>query len=181
MNSSIKTIIMMLFLVVTLQSCNQDPTLQSYYVDSELAPGFTSLDVPISLLKIDETQLDEEQKEAYESVDKLSMVAFVAEDGNKEQMEIEFAKVKTILENPKYEELMRGGNSTDGKFVVKCVGDGENVDEFILLGNSNDAGFAVIRVIGDDMNFSKIMKLASVLDEGNIEETQLREITKFFQ
>merc|ERR1711974_562853 len=122
-----------------------------------------------------ETQLDEEQKEAYESVDKLSMVAFVAEDGNKEQMEIEFAKVKTILENPKYEELMRGGNSTDGKFVVKCVGDGENVDEFILLGNSNDAGFAVIRVIGDDMNFSKIMKLASVLDEGNIEETQLRE------
>ncbi|MBR9847485.1 MAG: DUF4252 domain-containing protein [Algicola sp.] len=181
MNSSIKTIIMMLFLVVTLQSCNQDPTLQSFYVDSELAPGFTSLDVPISLLKIDETQLDEEQKAAYESVDKLSMVAFVAEDGNKEQMEIEFAKVKTILENPKYEELMRGGNSTDGKFVVKCVGDGENVDEFILLGNSNDAGFAVVRVIGDDMNFSKIMKLASVLDESNIEESQLKDITKFFQ
>ena len=181
MNSSIKTIIMMLFLVVTLQSCNQDPTLQSFYVDSELAPGFTSLDVPISLLKIDETQLDEEQKAAYESVDKLSMVAFVAEDGNKEQMEIEFAKVKTILENPKYEELMRGGNSTDGKFVVKCVGDGENVDEFILLGNSIDAGFAVVRIIGDDMNFSKIMKLASVLDENNIEESQLKDITKFFQ
>ncbi|WP_040253564.1 DUF4252 domain-containing protein [Psychroserpens mesophilus] len=181
MNSSIKTIIMMLFLVVTLQSCNQDPTLQSFYVDSELAPGFTSLDVPISLLKIDETQLDEEQKAAYESVDKLSMVAFVAEDGNKEQMDIEFAKVKTILANPKYEELMRGGNSTDGKFVVKYVGDGENVDEFILLGNSSEAGFAVVRIIGDDMNFSKIMKLASVLDEGNIEETQLKEITKFFQ
>jgi len=171
----------MLFLVVTLQSCNQDPTLQSFYVDSELAPGFTSLDVPISLLKIDETLLDEEQKEAYESVDKLSLVAFVAEDGNKEQMDIEYAKVKTILENPKYEELMRGGNSTDGKFVIKCVGDAENVDEFILLGNSKDTGFAVIRIIGDDMNFSKIMKLTSVLDENNIEESQLKEITKFFQ
>lgn len=171
----------MLFLVATLQSCNQDPTLQSFYVDSELAPGFTSLDVPISLLKIDETLLDEEQKEAYDSVDKLSMVAFVAEEGNKDQMKIEFAKVKAILENPKYEELMRGGNSTDGKFVIKCVGDGENVDEFILLGNSNESGFAVVRVIGDDMNFSKIMNLASVLDEGNIEQSQLKEITKFFQ
>ena len=181
MNSSIKTLIMMLFLVVSLQSCNQDPTLQSFYVDSELAPGFTSLDVPISLLKIDETLLDEEQKEAYESVDKLSMVAYVADDVNKEQMNLEFAKVKAILDNPKYEELMRGGNSTDGKFVVKCIGDGDDVDEFILLGNSNDAGFAVVRIIGDDMNFSKIMKLASVLDEGNIEESQLKQITKFFQ
>ncbi|WP_323787932.1 DUF4252 domain-containing protein [Psychroserpens sp.] len=181
MNSSIKTIIMMLFLVVTLQSCNQDPTLQSFYVDSELAPGFTSLDVPISLLKIDETLLDEEQQEAYDSVEKLSLIAFVAEEGNAEQMNIEYAKVQTILKNPKYEELMRGGNSTDGKFIVKCIGDGDNVDEFILLGNSNDKGFAVVRVLGDDMNFTKIMKLATVLDSGNIEETQLKEITKFFQ
>ena len=181
MNSSIKTLIMMLFLVVALQSCNQGPTLQSFYVDSELSPGFTSLDVPISLLKIDETLLDEEQKEAYDSVDKLSLVAYVADEGNAEEMDIEYAKVLTILENPKYEELMRGGNSTDGKFIVKCIGDGDNVDEFILLGNSNETGFAVVRVLGDDMNFSKIMKLASVLDEGNIEESQLKEITKFFQ
>ncbi len=181
MNSSIKTIIIMLILVVTLQSCNQDPTLQSFYVDSELAPGFTSLDVPISLLKIDESLLDEEQKEAYESIKKLSLVAFVAEDGNKEEMNAEYAKVQTILENPKYEELMRGGNSIDGKFVIKCIGDGDNVDEFILLGNSNETGFAVVRVLGDDMNFAKIMKLASVLDESNIEESQLKEITKIFQ
>lgn len=181
MNSSIKTIIMMLLLVVTVQSCNQGPTLQSFYVDSELAPGFTSLDVPVSLLKIDETTLDEEQQEAYDSVDKLSLVAFVAEDGNKDQMDIEYAKVQTILKDPKYEELMRGGNATDGKFVVKCVGDGENVDEFIVLGNSQDVGFAVIRIIGDDMNFSKIMKLASVLDENNIEETQLKDFAKIFQ
>lgn len=172
---------MMLFLVVTLQSCNQGPTLQSFYVESELAPGFTSLDVPVSLLKIDEETLDPEQKEAYDSVEKLSMVAFVAEDGNAEQMDIELAKVKTILNDPKYEELMRGGNSTDGKFVIKCVGDGENVDEFILLGNSKETGFAVVRIIGDDMNFNKIMKLASVLDENSIEEDQLKEITKFFQ
>ncbi|WP_033961658.1 DUF4252 domain-containing protein [Psychroserpens jangbogonensis] len=181
MNSSIKTLIMMLFLVVALQSCNQGPTLQSFYVDSELAPGFTSLDVPISLLKIDETLLDVEQKEAYDSVDKLSLVAYVADEGNAEEMNTEYAKVLTILENPKYEELMRGGNSTDGKFIVKCIGEGDNVDEFILLGNSNETGFAVVRVLGDDMNFSKIMKLASVLDEGNIEESQLKEITKFFQ
>jgi hypothetical protein len=171
----------MVILVVTLQSCNQDLSLQTYYVDSELAPGFTSLDVPTSMLKIDETTLTEAQKEAYESIEKLSLLAFVVDESNKETMDLELAKVKTILEDPRYEELMRGGNSTDGKFIVKCIGDGDNVDEFILFGNSNESGFAVVRVLGDDMNFSKIMELASVLEESDMDSSQLKQITKFFK
>ncbi len=171
----------MVILVVTLQSCNQDLSLQSYYVDSELAPGFTTLDVPTSMLKIDETTLTEEQKEAYESIEKLSLLAFVVDESNKETMDIELAKVKAILKDPKYEELMRGGNSTDGKFVIKCIGDGDDVDEFILLGNSNASGFAVVRVLGDDMNFSKIMNLASVLENSDMDNSQLKNITKFFK
>ena len=182
MNTSIKTIITMLILVVTLQSCNQDLTLQTYYVDSELAPGFTSLDVPTSMLKIDESTLTEAQKDAYESIDKLSLLAFVGDDSNKDEMDAEVAKIKTILKDSKYEELMRGGNSTDGKFVVKCIGgEGDNVDEFILFGNSNDKGFVVVRILGDDMNFNKIMELASVFDENSIEETQFKDIAKFFK
>ncbi|SDS63705.1 protein of unknown function [Formosa sp. Hel1_31_208] len=181
MHTSIKTIIKMLILVVTLQSCNQGLTLQTYYVDNELAPGFTSLDVPVSMLNIDEDQLTPEQLEAYESVEKLSMIAYVSDADNQEEMEAEYKKVQTILKDPKYEELMRGGNSTDGKFIVKCIGDGDDVDEFILLGNSKDTGFAVVRILGDDMNFNKIMQLTSVLDESNIEESQIKDITKFFK
>ncbi|MFT4612669.1 MAG: hypothetical protein ACI9OT_002058, partial [Gammaproteobacteria bacterium] len=71
MNTLIKSIIAMLILVVTLQSCNQDQTLQTYYVDNELSPGFTSLDVPVSMLQIDEESLTEEELEAYESIEKL--------------------------------------------------------------------------------------------------------------
>lgn len=181
MNTSIKTIITMLILVVTLQSCNQDLSLQTYYVDSELAPGFTSLDIPVSMLQIDETTLTEDQIEAYESIEKLSMLAFLKDEANLEDFEVEMAKVKTILKDPRYEELMRGGNSTDGKFVIKCIGDGDDVDEFILFGNSNEQGFAVVRVLGDDMNFNKIMKLASVLDEGTFEDSQLKGISNFFK
>ncbi|MEH6535673.1 MAG: DUF4252 domain-containing protein [Psychroserpens sp.] len=181
MNTSIKTIITMLILIVTLQSCNQGLTLQTYYVDNELAPGFTSLDVPVSMLRIEESTLTEEQLEAYESVEKLSMLAFVKDESNMEDFEAEIAKVKTILKDPKYEELMRGGNSTDGKFIIKCIGDGDNIDEFILFGNSNETGFAVVRVLGDDMNFNKIMELASVFDENSIEENQFKDITKFFK
>lgn len=180
MNTSIKTIITMLILVVTLQSCNQDLTLQTYYVNNELAPGFTSLDVPVSILDIDEESLTEEQLEAYESIEKLSLIAFVLDESNKEQMDIEYAKVKTILNNPNYEELMRGGNSTDGKFVIKCIGDGDDIEEFILFGNSNTTGFGVIRVLGDDMNFNKIAQLAKVIQESNIENSPLEKFSGFF-
>jgi len=180
MNTSIKTIIMMLILVVTLQSCNQNQTLQTFYVDNELAPGFTSLDVPVSMLQIDEESLTKEQLEAYESIEKLSLIAFVLDESNQEQMDIEYAKVKTILKNPKYEELMRGGNSTDGKFVIKCIGDGDVIDEFILFGNSNTSGFGVVRVLGDDMNFNKIAQLAKVLQDTDIENSQMKKFSEFF-
>lgn len=168
-------------MVVSFQSCNHDPSLQTYYVDNELAPGFTSLDVPTSMLKIDEENLTEAQKEAHESIEKLSLLAFVKDESNIDVMDVEVAKIKTILKDPKYEELMRGGNSTDGKFVVKCIGEGDNVDEFILFGNSDENGFVVVRILGDDMNFNKIMELASVFDENSIEESQFKDITKFFK
>ena len=75
---------------------------------------------------------------------------------------------------------MRGGNSTDGKFVIKCIGDGDDVDEFILFGNSNTTGFGVIRVLGDDMNFNKIAQLAKVLQESDIENSTLEKFSGFF-
>jgi hypothetical protein len=181
MNTSVKIIINLFILVVTLQSCNQDQTLQTFYVDNELAPGFTSLDVPVSMLQIDEESLTEEQLEAYESIEKLSLIAFVLDGSNKEQMAIEYAKVQSILKDPKYEELMRGGNSTDGKFVIKCTGDGDRIEEFILFGNSNTSGFGVIRVLGDDMNFNKIAQLAAVLRESDIENSQLDKFSNFFK
>ncbi len=167
-------------LVAALTSCNQGETLQTYYVDNELKSGFTSVDVPVSMLKIDEETLDEEQKEAYDSVEKLSMIAFVLDESNNTEYEVEFAKVKSILKDPKYQELMRGGNTTDGKFIINFIGTEESIDEFVLLGNSNEKGFAIVRVLGDDMNLNKIMKLGSVFKTMDMDSSQLSKFTEFF-
>ena len=172
---------MMLVLVVTFMSCNQNPTLQTYFVDHELKPGFTSIDIPTSFLNIDQTNLTEEQKEAYKSIDKLNMLAFVMSDENKTEYEVELNKVKDILKDPKYEELMRGGNTTDGKFVVKFLGKENSIDELIVFGNANDRGFAIIRVLGDDMSAEKVAKLYSALDTANINESQINQFADFFK
>lgn len=181
MTSSIKNIITMLILVVTFTSCDQNPSLQTYFVDNELKPGFTSIDIPTSLLNIEQTSLTEEQKDAYKSIDKLNMLAFVLSDNNKAEYEVELNKVKEILKNPKYQELMRAGNSTDGKFVIKYIGDEDSIDELIIFGNANEKGFAIIRVLGDDMSAQKVVKLYSAVDPSNINESQITQFTEFFK
>lgn len=171
----------MLLLVVAYTSCNQGPTLQTYFVDNELKTGFLSVDAPISLLNLEKVELTKEQEEAYKSIDKLNALAYKLDVNNTAEYEIELAKVKAILKNPKYEELMRGGNSTDGRFMIKFIGEVNNVDELILFGNANDKGFVVVRVLGDDMNAGKLMSLQSVLKEMDFENANLTGITDFLK
>ena len=181
MIQSIKKSIVVLFLVAAFTSCNQGPTLQTYYVDNELKPGFTSFDVPSSIVNVENVDMTEVQKEAYNSVDKLNVLTFMKEDTEAEDYKLELEKVQTILKDPKYEELMRGGNSVDGKFTVKFLGDIDNIEELIIFGNATNKGFIIARILGDDMNASKLMSLSSVLKNANIEEDQLKGITDFFK
>ncbi|SHH44022.1 protein of unknown function [Winogradskyella jejuensis] len=172
----------MLALIITaFSSCNNGPTLQTYYVDNELKPGFTTFDAPTSLINVDKVELTEQQERAYKSVDKLNALIFQIDENNKEQYKVELEKIKTILKNPKYEELMRGGNTADGKFIVKFLGDVESIDELIVLGNANDKGFAVIRILGDDMNANDLLSLRTALDKANFESTDLNGLTDFFK
>lgn len=181
MIQSIKKLAVMLLLVVAYTSCNQGPTLQTYYVDNQIKPGFLSVDAPIGLLNIEEVELTKEQEEAYKSIDKLNILAYRIDSNNKAEYELELANIKTILKNPKYEELMRGGNSVDGRFKVMFIGEVDNVDELILFGNSDDKGFIVARVLGDDMNAGKIMSLQSVLKDMDFENANLKGIADFIK
>jgi hypothetical protein len=181
MIKSIKKSIVMFLLVTAFTSCNQGPTLQTYYVDNELKPGFASFDVPTSFINIENVEMTDDQREAYESVDKLNVLTYIEENTDSEDYALELQKVKTILENPKYEELMRGGNSRDGKFVIKFLGDIENIDELIVFGNANNKGFMIARVLGKDMNAGKLMSLTSVLEKANFEESQIKGLTDFFK
>ncbi|MFD1064246.1 DUF4252 domain-containing protein [Winogradskyella litorisediminis] len=172
---------MLVLIVTAFLSCNNGPTLQTYYVDNELKPNFTTYDVPASFINVDEIELTDQQKKAYKSVDKLNVLLFKADEANSKAYNEELAKLKSILKDKKYDELMRGGNSTDGKFLVKFLGEVEAIDEVIILGNANDKGFAVVRILGDDMNVSDLMSLQTVMDKIKFEDTDLTGLTDFFK
>jgi hypothetical protein len=57
----------------------------------------------------------------------------------------------------------------------------EHIDEFVLFANSKDAGFAVIRVLGTDMNPNSVVTLMSVLKSSNIDMAQLKPLQEMFK
>lgn len=165
-----------LFLVL---GCSQELTLQTYFVEHQEASGFMSVDIPMSFLNPDKIELTDVQEEAIDSIDKLNMLAYSLSDGTEEEFNAELAKVKTILKAEKYNDLMRGGNPTDGKLYIKYIGEDSEIDELIVFGFSSDNGFAIIRVLGDNMELSKIMKLETVVDQFDTENANVEDFMKF--
>ncbi|SEO39380.1 protein of unknown function [Flavobacterium sp. CF108] len=159
--------------LLTFVSCNSEPSLQKYFVENTDKKDFIALDVSSTILNLDNTKLSAEQKEAINSFDKMNILAFKANDKNQVQFEAERNKVKAILKDPKYQELMKVGSGKDGA-SISYVGSDENIKEFIVFANRKENGFAVVRVLGNNMNPNNIMTLMSVLKESKIDMEQLK-------
>jgi hypothetical protein len=169
-----------IFLSLLVVGCNSEPTLQKYFVENTENKNFIALDVSPSILNVDKAQLSAEQIGALESFDKMNVLAFKLNETNKAQFESERAKVNQILENKKYQQLMKYGSGSVGA-SVSYLGSDEHIDEFVLFANSKEAGFAVVRVLGTDMNPNSIVTLMSVLKSSNIDMAQLKPLQEMFK
>ena len=180
MKRAIDHLLLGLFATVMLVSCSSGPTLQTYFVDHQEAPNFISQDLPISMLNMDTSGFTEEEHEAFKSVKRLNFIGFKANESNAEEAKAEMATVKEILKNEKYNDLIEFSDQGN-KFTVKYVGTDDEADEFIIFGNSKEFGFGVVRVLGSDMNPSKMMTLANSLQKADIDASQIDNIKNFFK
>ena len=169
-------ILLSLFLV----SCNSEPSLQKYFVEHLEDKNFIAMDVSSSILNIDASKLTVEQSQAMQSFDKMNILAFKLNDKNKAQFETERAKVSAILKDEKYQQLMKFGSGKEGA-SVSFVGLDEHIDEFVFFANRNENGFAVVRVLGKDMNPTHIMNMMSVLQQSNIDLEQLKPLQEMIK
>ena len=156
-----------------LSGCNSEPTLQKYFVENSEKKDFIALDVSPTIINMDKTKLTAEQKTALASFDKMNVLAFKLDKSNQKQYDIESQKVTQILKNEKYQNLMKVGSGKDGA-SVSFVGDDNHINEFILFAKKKENGFAVIRILGNDMNPNNIMSMISLLKSSNIDLAQLK-------
>lgn len=153
-------------------SCNTAPSLQKYYVDSKENSEFISIDIPSSILQIKDENVTEEVKNTLNTIKKVNFLALQLTDTNKDLYTSEKEKVKQILKNPKYKQLMRM-NGGKGNVSINYLGDEDAIDEVVIFGSDNNKGFALVRVIGENMNPADILKISQQIKlDGNSNQMQ---------
>jgi hypothetical protein len=75
---------------------------------------------------------------------------------------------------------MKFGSGKDGA-SVSFVGDNEHIEEFVLYANKKENGFAVIRILGKDMNPTGIMTMISLLQKSNVNLEQLKPLQQLLE
>jgi len=162
-----------------LTSCNSEPSLQKYFVEKTENKDFIAVDVSPEILNIEKTKLTPEQSEALKSFEKMNILAFKLDSTNTTQYDLERAKVNDILKNEKYQKLMSFGSGKDG-VTISFVGEEENIEEFVVYAKSKETGFAVVRILGNNMNSTHIMNMLSVMQNSNMDLEQLKPLQAMF-
>ncbi|WP_166921903.1 DUF4252 domain-containing protein [Flavobacterium poyangense] len=169
-----------LLALLTLISCNSEPSLQKYFVENTDNKNFISLDISPSILNLDKAKLSTEQSDALNSFEKMNILAFKVNATNGKEFETERTKVKAILKDPKYQELMKFGSGKEGA-SISYVGTEDHIEEFVVFLNRKENGFAVVRVLGKDMNPTHIINLMSVLQKSKIDMEQLKPLEQLLK
>ncbi|MCG9972628.1 DUF4252 domain-containing protein [Christiangramia crocea] len=161
-----------------LASCDDGKSLQKYYVDNQESTEFLAMDVPPSMFANLES-LDEEQRATMQSIKKINVLAIRA-DQHPEKFEEEKAKLNDIFKDERYQLLMKygGGNR---KAELYFTGEEDAIDELIVYGYDDEKGLGVARVLGEDMNPEKIMKLMKSLDKDDVNVEGIKGLGGIFE
>jgi len=173
-------LILVLSISLLFVACSSTQSLQEYYIDSSENPNFLSIDLPVSLLNLKKIDLNEEEKEVLESLNKMNVLAFKKDDTNDADYVTEKTKVKAILKNPEFSELMKM-NTPYGKATIKYLGEDDAIDEVIIYGDSKEKGFVLVRVLGDDMNPAHLVKFINAIEKSDYKGEGLDRIGEFLK
>ncbi|WP_417886770.1 DUF4252 domain-containing protein [Zunongwangia sp.] len=158
-------------------ACNKQKSLQEYYVEKQDDNKFIAVDIPTSLFaNLD--NFDAEEKAIIESVRKVNVLALPLKNDTA-YFEKQKTELQDILRNEDYQLLMKVGNS-DQRGSLYFTGKEDAIDEIIAFGYSNKKGMGVARILGDNMNPEKIMKLLKSLDKEDVNLKGLESLEGIF-
>jgi len=175
----VKYITALIIGILTLVSCNNDPSLQRYLVDMQEDDRFLKIDLATSLLQSDNSNFTEEEKEILKTVKKVNIVAYPIKSGSAAEYETEKAKVKEIIGQEKYKTLSKM-KSKGMNITLKYLGKEEAIDEIIVFASSPEKGFGVFRLLYDDMRPNQVLKLMNSIDRGDLDVSKLSGIGDIF-
>lgn len=175
----IKYSIPFIMALLALASCSNEGSLQKYLVDKQDDDKFLKVDVATSLMQPDDSSLSEEQKDILNTVKKVNVVAYKIKDGNTAEYETEKEKLASIMNQEKYKTLIKYGSNNRGA-TLKYLGEEDAIDEVIVFASDNDKGFAVFRLLGENMRPDQMIKLMNSIDNGDLDVSKFSGIGELF-
>ena len=176
----VKIITAAVIAALTLMSCNNDASLQKYLVDKQEDDRYLKVDFATSLLQGENAQFTAEEQEILKTIKKVNVVAYPVKNGNEAEYEIEKAKAKTIIGNPRYKTLSKM-TSNEFNVTLNYLGEEDAIDEVIVFASSDEKGFGVFRLLCDDMRPDQMMQLVKAFDRGDIDMSKLSGISEMFE
>ena len=164
---------------VTLFSCSNKESLQRYIVDRQDDDSFLKIDIAASLLQTDSANLSQEEKDILKTIKKINVIAYPIDEGNVSAYEVKMKVLKTILDQDRYKTLMKYGSNKEGA-TLKYVGLEDAIDEIIVFVRDDEKGFALFRLLGDDMRPEQMIKLMTAIEKGDVDISKLNSIGKIF-
>ena len=166
--------------IIFVSSCETKPTLQKYFVKNTESADFVAVDIAPSVINIDKAKLTLDEKAALASFDKMNILAYKTDSTHSEKYDLEIKEVKLLLKNQNYQQLMKVGSGSDGA-VIYFLGDATHIDEFVVLASKKENGFAVVRVLGDNMSPTHIMNMMQLLRKTDMKLDQLKPLQELMK
>ena len=173
-------VLIVLLSVFFVSSCETKPSLQKYYVKKTEAADFVLLDIAPSIINTDNAKLTPEEKAALASFNKMNILAYKTDSTHTEKFDQEIKEVKALLKEDSYQPLLKVGSGADGA-AIYFVGDEAHIDEFVVLASKKEKGFAVVRVLGNDMNPTHVLNMLQLLRKTDLKLEQLKPLQELMK
>lgn len=164
---------------VTFVSCS-DKSLQKYLVEKQDDSKFVKMDLPVSMLEGKNSSFDDEEKEILKTIKKVNVVAYPIKNGDTADYEVEKTEIESILKQDRYKELTRI-KSKEWNATLKYTGEEDAIDEVIVYANDNSRGFAIFRLLGENMRPDQMLKLMKSAENGDLDLSQLSGFGEIFK
>ncbi|PTX62899.1 uncharacterized protein DUF4252 [Kordia periserrulae] len=158
------SLLLLFVLFIGITSCSDKNSLHNYFVDHAEKTGFFSTTLPVSLLRNEALQLTTKQKEAVDAIEHINLLFYKYDAAKEAEFSTERSTISSILKSEKYQELINLG--TNG--IIKYIGTDDAMDEIVVFLANKDNGFAVTRIIGDNMTLEKFMELYKLTQQKDV-------------
>ncbi|HET8804590.1 MAG TPA: DUF4252 domain-containing protein [Aequorivita sp.] len=164
---------------ITLISCS-DKSLQKYLVEKQDDDKFVKMNIAASLLQGRNSNFTQEEKDILNTIKKVNVVAYPIKENDTADFEKERNELKAILDQEQYKELTRI-KSDNWNATLKYSGEEDAIDEVIVFASDDNRGFAVFRLLGENMRPDQMLKLMKSAERGDLDVSKLEGFGEIFK